>query len=175
MKRKRGNHDGARTAPVGVSNKQLAAADQSPIATPPLLHHHPHPVLHRLYPQLPTLRHYLLSRLPSSFKNRRRRIALLGRAPPAPAQTSDTSPVQHVDYTVAQLLDSALVGCAAHVTAQEHALAAKERDQDLQTFTQQRSQSSPGATYKPGYYKQPEVCRVTCLAFPVLPVCAASP
>lgn len=132
----------------------MGALDQSTNATPsPHPHHihnpHPHPVLQRLYPQLSTLRHYLLARLPGSSKNRHRRIAQLGGTPPVPPH--DTSPVQHVDIALAHLLDSALVGTSPH------ALAADHRHQDLQTFTQQRSQNTPANTFGPGYQRQSDI------------------
>lgn len=158
MKRKRGKPS------VGARKKQRLALDQSTNATPSPSHApHPlpcsHPVLQHLYPKLSTLRHHLLSRLPASSKNRRQRISQLGLTPPVPA--SDTSPVQHehIDMAVAQLLDTALVASSARPATHEHAPAANHCDQELQTFTQQRSQSTPGATFRPSYHRQSEVCR----------------
>lgn len=160
MKRNRSTH-----ANVGTRKRARSAVDQSTHATPQQHHHHEHhhhhPVLQRLYPQVSTLRHYLLSRLPSSSKNRHRRISQLGRAAPAPG----IGPAQHVDSAVARLLDTALVGSTAHVAVEQQADNDEERNRDILAFTRQRSQGTPGGTFKAGYYLQTEVCSVTSCAF----------
>ncbi|KNG48986.1 telomerase reverse transcriptase [Stemphylium lycopersici] len=158
MKRKRSTR-----ACVGTRKRARSAVDQSPNATPQQQHphhehhhhhhHHHHPVLQRLYPQVSTLRHYLLSRLPSSSKNRHRRISQLGRAAPAPG----IGPAQQVDSAVVRLLDTALVGSTAHGAVEQQSRADQERDRDIIAFTQQRSQGTPGGTFKAGYYLQTEI------------------
>lgn len=115
-----------------------------------------HPVLRRLYPQVLTLRHYLLSQIPSSSRNRRRRIVQFGQV--APAHDAPATP--HVDIELLRLLDSALVGTMTKSIASSSEQAARDRDHDMETFSQQRSQSTTSGTYKPGYFLQSEVCRL---------------
>lgn len=62
-----------------------------------------------------------------------------------------------LDTHVAELLDSALVGSPARAEPEKQAQVNRERDQDIDTFTQQRSQGTPGGTFKPGYHEQSEV------------------
>jgi hypothetical protein len=148
MKRKRSSHGGG-----GARKKARHAMDQSANATPSAA---THPVLQRLYPQVFTLRHYLLSRLPSASTTRRRRISQLGHATAA----QGTNPTHDLDIEVAQLLDSALVGTLVNPGTDNVAHGDEERDQDIEAFTQQRSQCTPGGTFKPGYFIQTEVGRV---------------
>lgn len=108
-----------------------------------------HPVLRRLYPKVVTLRHYLLSKLPKSSKNRRRRISQLG-----PAQ--DDAPTCDVDNDLVRLLDSTLVGCSDSTPSTQEQ-SAKERGREIERFTQKCSQSISGGTFKPGYFLQCEV------------------
>jgi hypothetical protein len=143
MKRKRSAHGSG-----GVRKKTRRAVDQSSIKAT-------HPVLRRLYPEVLTLRQYLLSRLPNTSKNRHRKISQLGRATP----TQGTS-LDRLDIAVVQLLDSALVcGSSVHADTDAHTRFTEEREKDIQAFTQQRSQSTPGGTFNPGYYMQSEVGR----------------
>jgi telomerase reverse transcriptase len=151
MKRKSGSHAG------GGPRKRARRADhvdQSGTATPS---GPDHPVLRRLYPQVVTLRHYLLSRLPKSSKNRRRRISQLVEPARNPGSACDDD-----DLGIAQLLDSTLVGIsfdAKRSSTQEQ--VARERKREIEHFTQQRSQSISGGTSKSGYLLQCEVGRVT--------------
>jgi hypothetical protein len=141
----------------GASCKKARRADlahQSDNATPTGTDH---PVLQRLYPQVLTLRHYLLSQLPTSSKNRRRRLCQLGNIPPAPGG----QPTSDVDTDLGQLLDSTLIGCSSDAGSKRAEHAAKDRDRDIKSFTQQRSQSNSGATFEPGYFRQSEVGCVT--------------
>lgn len=145
MKRKRSAHSCA-----GGRKKTKGADDQSTKATTV---NATHPVLQRLYPEVLTLRQYLLSRLPSSSKNRYRKLSQLGHAIPAgDKNTAD------LDNAVVQLLDSALV-CNPGVQLEKDKATSfsEEREKDIEAFTQQRSQSTPGGTFKPGYYRQSEV------------------
>jgi hypothetical protein len=115
------------------------------------------PVLQRFYPRLLTLRHYLLSVLPKSSKNRRRKLAQLGRPIAAKGATSTC----HPDIELGQLLDSTVVG--EHNTAKidnEEQLT-RERNKDIETFTQQLSPAITGGTFKPGYFLQSEVGYIT--------------
>jgi len=144
MKRKRSTR-----AAVGSRKKPEQASGQSFSATPPSA---THPVLQRLYPQVLTLRHHLLSRLPSTSKNRHRRISQLGHT----ATPQHPTPTHPLDAELAELLDLALVGSLASAEPDKQAQADQERDQDIEAFTQQRSQSTPGGTFKPGYHGQSE-------------------
>lgn len=111
-----------------------------------------HPVLRRLYPQVHTLRHYLLSQLPKASKGRRRRLGQLGK--PSTANHADTG----ADLDLGKLLDSVLV---ATVTKCPDGLAeqrSREREGEVESFTQQRSPDTAAGTFKPGYLLQSEVC-----------------
>ncbi|KAL5121967.1 Telomerase reverse transcriptase [Pleosporales sp. CAS-2024a] len=111
-----------------------------------------HPVLRRLYPQVLTLRHYLLSRLPTSSKGRRRRIAHVGSAPRA---QDDDACTRDLDLQLGTLLDSALVACFPNPEPKHTEHDARERERE--SFTQQRSQTVSGGTFKPGYFLQSEI------------------
>ena len=115
-----------------------------------------HPVLCRLYPHVLSLRHYLLSRIPASEKNRRRRIAQFGR----PTTGHHVPDEQHLDDRVLRLLDEAVVGTVAapHSSTQDHGQTMRDRDHDIKVFSQQRSQSTNAGTFNPGYFLQSEVC-----------------
>ena len=149
MKRKRGSADG--------SSRQKARSDVRPAglsaaATPAGVEH---PVLRRLYPQVSTLRHHLVSQLPVSSKSRRRRISQLGHSTPAQGETA-----ADVDHELGLLLDAALVGSSPHVKAVNETYTANERRLEIESFTQQRSQSGTGGTFRPCYLLQSEVGRV---------------
>ena len=150
MKRKRSTHSCA-----GGRKKAKGADDQPTKATTV---NATHPVLQRLYPEVLTLRQYLLSRLPSSSKNRYRKLSQLGHAIPA----GDKNTADDLDNAVVQLLDSALV-CTPGVQLEKDNTTSfsEEREKDIEAFTQQRSQSTPGGTFKPGYYRQSEVGHTT--------------
>ncbi|KAF1845713.1 uncharacterized protein K460DRAFT_113633 [Cucurbitaria berberidis CBS 394.84] len=150
MKRKPPGSPVGGGGPCKKVRPSVRAVDQSAHATTPGVDH---PVLRRLYPQLLTLRHYLLSQLPTSSKSRRRRISQLGQATPA----QDASSTHPADVQLGQLLDSALVGAFSKTSTGCEEQAAKERDQDVDLFTQQRSQGTAGGTFKPGYFLQSEI------------------
>lgn len=121
------------------------SSSQSSTATPAATDH---PVLRRLYPRVRTLRHHLLSRLPTSSKGRRRRIAQLG--------STGTNANHDNDVGLGQLLDSTLVGSFqnANVNAK---VPSEQRKRDIETFTQHRSQGVSGGTLESGYLLQSEV------------------
>lgn len=107
-----------------------------------------HPILHYLYPQVLSLRHYLLSRLPVASKTRRRKISQLGLL------LSNATELPRVDFELGQLLDSTQVGLPAKALATDRDEA---RDVDIVSFSQQQLNSTAGATFKPGYFQQGEV------------------
>lgn len=150
MKRKRSAHVGDR-----APKRARGTVDQSASATPPALDH---PVLSRLYPHIASLRHHLLSRLPASSKNRRRKLAQLG----LPLPNQDATAPRATDHELASLLDSVVVGrglsTAADAPARE--AAAQERDRDLESFSQQLPAETTASTFKPGYFLQSEVSHV---------------
>ncbi|KAH7072960.1 hypothetical protein BKA63DRAFT_54667 [Paraphoma chrysanthemicola] len=150
MKRKRDSHAS------GAPHKKARRADpvgQSANATPTSTDH---PVLRRLYPEVWTLRHYLLSQLPRSSKNRRRRLCQLGLTPPA----GDGEPTSDIDRELGQLLDSTLIGCSSDASSGPAAQTEEDREREIKSFTQQRSQSTSGATYEPGYFRQSEQSQI---------------
>jgi hypothetical protein len=122
MKRKRNTHDDTTTNPVV------------------------HPVLQCFYPQILSLRQYLLLRLPIASKTRRRKISQLG--------LSDAIELPRVDFELGQLLDSTQVGLPPKAVATDQDEA---RDIDIVSFSQQLLKSTAGATFKPGYFQQGEV------------------
>ena len=142
MKRKRSAH--VRGRPPKRA-RDADALDQSASATPRAVEH---PVLQRLYPNVLSLRHYLLSRLPASSKNRRRRVSQLGKTGHATADAT-----RGVDIELGQLLDSTLVGLPLQPPAPKKD---ESRDGDLAVFSQQLPHSA-GGTFKPGYFQQSEV------------------
>jgi hypothetical protein len=164
MKRKRTSH-------AGGFRKKAHIIDQSASATPPAIEQ---PVLQRYYPRLLTLRHYLLSQLPKSSKNRRRNISQLGR--PTATRSATRNATQNKtqnesqnesqnttskgvsDIELGQLLDSTVIGGGSN-TAQTYNQdqIVTERNKDIETFTQQLSSTTAGGTFTPGYFLQSEV------------------
>ncbi|KAH7077248.1 hypothetical protein FB567DRAFT_146392 [Paraphoma chrysanthemicola] len=147
MKRKRDSHASGATRKKA---RRAGPASQSANATPTSTDH---PVLQRLYPEVLTLRHYLLSQLPRSSKNRRRRLFHLGLAPPA----GHGEPTSDIDRELGQLLDSTLIGCSSDASSRPAVQTLENREREIKSFTQQRSQSTSGATYEPGYFRQSEI------------------
>lgn len=146
------------------SNSQLAARPQKRLQRPLSHCHQPahattaagveHPVLRRLYPNLFTLRHYLLSQLPRTSKNRRRRILQLGR----PIAAHESASTTHaLDADLGKLLDTAVIGTFTTPDTENYEQVTKKRNEDINVFTQQRSQPTAGGTFKPGYFLQAEV------------------
>lgn len=124
--------------------------------TPPPINH---PVLQRLYPTILTLRQYLLAKTQNTSKSRRRRIAHL--ADPAPL-SSAPSTQQLLDQELGRLLDTALVATA------DPTPPTLDTDQDIEAFSQQRSQETSGATFQPGYLRQSEVPSTSVTPLPRL-------
>ncbi|KAJ4344797.1 Telomerase reverse transcriptase [Didymosphaeria variabile] len=150
MKRKRNGPEPA-VGRTPRSKKARLATDQSPVATPAI----EHPVLSRLYPGVLSLRHYLLSRLPASskLKSRRRKISQLGIHP----GQGDIAP-RGIDLELGELLDTTLVGVIPSSRAKKPEEATRERDGDLESFTQEVAASNGSAgTFKPGYFLQAEI------------------
>lgn len=135
------------------SKKARLASDQSAAATHASVEH---PVLSRLYPEVLSLRHYLLSRLPASstLKNRRRKLSQLGIR----TDHQDAAP-RGIDLELGELLDATLVGVVPGPRAGNPEVAARERHGDLESFTQEVAAASNGSagTFKPGYFLQAEV------------------
>ena len=112
-------------------------------------------MLSRLYPEVLSLRHYLLSRLPASSgsKSRRRHLSQLGII------TGDQSTAPRgIDLELGEVLDATLVGVLPSRRAANPEVAARERDDDLENFTQEVAANNASAgTFKPGYFLQDEV------------------
>ena len=138
------------TSHAGGPRKKAHLVDQSARATPSAIEQ---PVLQRFYPRLLTLRHYLLFVLPKASKNRRRKLAQLGRPIAAKGATSTCDP----DSELGHLLDSTVIGGQDTAKVENEAELTRERDRDIETFTQQLSPAITGGTFKPGYFLQAEV------------------
>jgi hypothetical protein len=121
-------------------------------------------VLSRLYPHVASLRHYLLSRLPSSSKNRRRKLAQLGLQ----HASQDAPAPRGMDEELVKLLDSVIVGGLPNdANAAARNVAAQERDSDLERFSQQLPAGTTASTFKPGYFLQPEVSHLQRILYRV--------
>ncbi|KAF1929540.1 uncharacterized protein M421DRAFT_4010 [Didymella exigua CBS 183.55] len=143
MKRKRTPH-------AGGPRKKAHPVDQSASATPAAIEQ---PVLQRFYPRLLTLRHYLLSVLPKSSRNRHRRLAHLGR----PIASNRAASTSEPDGELAQLLDSTVIGECRTAKINDQEQLVRDRIRDIETFTQQLSPAVSGGTFEPGYFKQAEI------------------
>lgn len=139
---------------VGGPRKKAHVVGQSTSATSSAIEQ---PVLQRFYPRLLTLRRYVLLQLPKSSKNRRRKLAQLGW----PTTSKSATSTGDTDIELGQLLDSTVVGEQKTVNIESHAQVAKERNEDVEAFTQQLSPATIGGTLRPGYFLQSEVGRVT--------------
>jgi hypothetical protein len=138
------------TSHAGGPRKKAHLVDQSASATPAAIEQ---PVLQRFYPRLLTLRHYLLSVLPKSSRNRRRKLTHLGR----PIASSEATSICEPDVELGQLLDSTVIGERETTKVDVEERLTKERIRDIETFTQQLSPAITGGTFEPGYFKQAEV------------------
>jgi hypothetical protein len=144
MKRKHRDHAGDRPR-----KRPNNTCSQCALATSPQQQQVDHPVLRRLYPDVLSLRHHVLSRLPSTSKNRRRKIAQLGR--------SQGQSLDAVDSDLARLLDSALVGTNPKPSAASREEAIRAREIEITSFSQQLLDCATDGTFTPGYYLQGEV------------------
>lgn len=151
MKRKPSTHAGCRPC---NPKKPRRVADQSPAATPATVDH---PVLSRLYADVLSLRHYLLSRLPASS----RPTATLRRLHHLPHQPESTAKDKDPDPELDALLDQTLVGLLPNLdltSEPTHKHPDTERHQDLEAFTQQLSASTNSpASEATGHFLQAEV------------------
>ncbi|KAF2630853.1 hypothetical protein BU25DRAFT_249279 [Macroventuria anomochaeta] len=138
------------TSHAGGPRKKAHVVDQSASATPPAIEQ---PVLQRFYPRLLTLRHYLMSVLPKSSKNRRRKLARLGR----PMATKKATSICEPNMKLGQLLDSTVIGEHRTTEINDEEQPTKECNKDIEIFTQQLSPAITGATFKPGYFLQSEI------------------
>lgn len=148
MKRKCASH-------AGGPRKKAHLLDQSASATPAAIEQ---PVLRHFYPRLLTLRHYLLSVLPKSSRNRRRKLTHLGR----PIASNKAASPCESDVELVQLLDSTVIGQRETAKIDGEEQLTKERIRDIETFTQQLSPAITGGSFEPGYFKQAEVGLVQC-------------
>ena len=153
MKRKHSAHAGDRNE---NPKKPRRAPYQSAAATTASIEH---PVLLRLYSEVLTLRHYLLSRFPASskLKSRRRKLSQLGIEHPGQQDIASRG----IDVELGELLDATLVGVPPGVDIEKRKDAERVRDRDLDSFTQEVSASINSAgTFKPGYFLQAEVSKL---------------
>ncbi|PWY77241.1 hypothetical protein BO94DRAFT_472976 [Aspergillus sclerotioniger CBS 115572] len=94
---------------------------------------HAHPVISLYYPQVVTLRQYLLRQIPLSSRSRRRRIVSIRDDQP-PVRISNDG---HSGAQLAKLLDTTLVG----ILTESPPTCNEERRQELAAFTQSQSRS----------------------------------
>ncbi|KAI0409745.1 hypothetical protein F4802DRAFT_161281 [Xylaria palmicola] len=73
-----------------------------------------HPVLSQYYPQVQSLRDYVLNKLPSSSRIRRRKVSAVGIA-----NGSSNMPLNQVEQSLGALLDTTLVGLSKSTTGEE--------------------------------------------------------
>lgn len=106
-----------------------------------------HPTLSLYYPQILTLRDFVLSRLPASSKSRRRKVAGIKEEISTPCTSVASVGLRHLECPqssegcnedeeenlLAKLLDSTLV-C---VRPREPRLTSQSREKDFQAFSQQ--------------------------------------
>ena len=86
-----------------------------------------HPILTQYYPTVLTLREYVLSRLPSTSRIRRKKIFRIGRGP---------SPLSETETRVSHLLDTTLVG-APEISKEQ----LDERWKERVTYSQMNEES----------------------------------
>lgn len=116
-----------------------------------------HPVLSLYYPKLLSLRQYLLGKMSSHSKARRRRIAALSTRPSACGRDDS---VADVEPELAKLLDSTLVGVCGALAGQAGHIQA-----DVATISQHQANSTCGSSTA-GACSQSEVSPTrTVLAF----------
>ena len=111
-------------------------------------------MLSRLYPDVLSLRHYLLPRLPASsrLKSRRQKLSELGAEHPS---HGDTAP-RGIDLELGELLDTTLVGVLPSAAKPQD--ADRERSKDLESFSQEVSATNNSAgTFRAGCFLQAEV------------------
>ncbi|PYI10604.1 hypothetical protein BO78DRAFT_360710 [Aspergillus sclerotiicarbonarius CBS 121057] len=99
---------------------------------------HAHPVISLYYPQVVTLRQYLLRQIPLFSKSRRRRIVSV-RGDQSPVGISNDS---RSGAQLAKLLDTTLVG----ILTESPPTCNEERRQELAAFTQSQSRSELAST-----------------------------
>ncbi|RAK99664.1 telomerase reverse transcriptase [Aspergillus ibericus CBS 121593] len=99
---------------------------------------HAHPVISLYYPQVVSLRQYLLRQIPLSSRSRRRRIVSVRDDQP-PVGTSNDS---RSGAQLAKLLDTTLVG----ILTETPPTCNEERRQELAAFTQSQSRSELAST-----------------------------
>lgn len=150
-KRKRQGRSEPTEAPVSVSVKRQKKHHPAASTTGS----HGHPVLCRYYPKVQTLREYVLAKLPSSSKSRRRKLTLSrhnpkdddGELKSAVDEDQDESDGSKLN----NLLDSTLIGIR-EVTGSESIC----RSKDFEIFSQQIS-STVASSLGEGTLSQSEV------------------
>lgn len=103
------------------------------------------PLLRRYYSSVSSLRHYLVSRLCESSKNRARRISRYGQ--------KDSDGSTEADAAVLELLDSVLVGSFDGFAGKD----SESFEKELNVFTQQLSDGNTEVGLSQGTLKQAEV------------------
>lgn len=112
------------------------------------------PVINSYYPRVTTLRQYLVSKLPSTSKKKRRRIALLGLESRKNERDFSGSGPESVSKEIAELLDGTLVGAESGIdTTEDRGFRASQ----FQAYTQELADSAVGSTVNNDSSLQTEV------------------
>ncbi|KAI0486254.1 hypothetical protein F4859DRAFT_362594 [Xylaria cf. heliscus] len=90
-----------------------------------------HPVLSQYYPQVQSLRDYIITQLPSSSRIRRRRVSAVGIA-----SKPDGTPLSDIERSIGVLLDSTLIGLSKPTAEEDH------RMEGWKNFSQRGDESS---------------------------------
>lgn len=110
-----------------------------------------HPLLSHLYPNLQTLRNYVLSKLPASSRIRRKKIASVGLQDDTAEKTATET-----ELALARLLDTTVVGHSG-----QPVITPDNRWEQWTSFSQKGDESyvtlSDGSAG--GHFSQNEVCR----------------
>lgn len=143
-----------RTRPNHLPDSSQKRQKISPTARDPIIKQ---ALLPYYYPQVLTLREYLLRRLPNTSKIRRKKIISVGRNPPP----ENLEPEERLSA----FLDKTLVGVSMC-----HEVSREERWAQWTTFPQRADESASTlpSLSAPGVYSQSEVCFPSCYLIFVL-------
>ena len=114
-------------------------------------------LLAQFYPQVLSLRDFLISKLPPSSKVRRKKILSVGKKPDSEA-----------DQKLSKVLDQTLVGVSKHKEVSQ-----EERRQQWTTFSQKADDSVSFANATGvGIFSQSEVCSFICILIAIVMECS---
>lgn len=111
-----------------------------------------HPSLSPYYSRLLSLRAYLLAKLPSSSKARRRRLATVGRRNNAPNEEPSSTEEAATEAQLAHLLDSTVIGLCDRSAGDVN-----RRREDFLYFSQHQSTDASRSGIETDLYPQSDV------------------